>query len=153
MGHIPTATVGALAAVLTGLYFVLPEAVHFTLLVFIIAAWFLTAICWLAQKSADYMHKHGSHDEIKKKLIESPTSHTQMIEISAGDLEQTRIQLSSELEELKDTVKIKDSEIEKLKTEISNLKTLVEIEALKTELAHLKILAAQENSKRKTKRK
>jgi len=76
-----------------------------------------------------------------------------MVQISAGDLEQTRIQLSSELEELKYTVKIKDSEIEKLNTEISNLKTLVEIEALKTELAHLKILAAQENSKRKTKRK
>ena len=49
-------------------------------------------------------------------------------------------------------VKIKDNEIEKLKTEITNLKTLVEIEALKTELANLKILAAQENSKRKTKK-
>ena len=153
MGHIPTATVGALAAVLTGLYFVLPEAVHFTVLVFIIAAWFLTAICWLAQKSADYMHKHDSHDEIKKKLIDSTKSHTQMLQISAGELEETKVQLSSELEELKDTVKTKDREIEKLKTEISNLKTLVEIEALKTELAHLKILAAQENSKHKTKKK
>jgi hypothetical protein len=66
MGHIPTVTVGILAAVLTGLYFVLPGAVHFTVLVFIIAAWFLTAICWLAQKSADYVHKHGSHHEVKK---------------------------------------------------------------------------------------
>ena len=50
MGHIPTATVGALAAVLTGLYFVLPDAVHFTMSVFIIATWFLTAICWLHKK-------------------------------------------------------------------------------------------------------
>ncbi|MGI0082319.1 MAG: hypothetical protein ACREAF_03195 [Nitrosopumilaceae archaeon] len=65
MGHIPTVTVGALAVVLTGLYFVLPEALHFTLLVFITAAWFLVVICWLAQKSADYM-KRGSGHEVKK---------------------------------------------------------------------------------------
>ena len=75
-----------------------------------------------------------------------------MVQISAGDLEQTKIQLSTDLEDLKNRVKIKDKEIEKLKTEITNLKTLVEIEALKTELANLKILAAQENSKRKTKK-
>lgn len=68
MGHIPTATLGILAAVLTGLYFMLPDATHFTMLVFIIMAWFMTAICWLAQKSADYMHKHGSQHEVKKKL-------------------------------------------------------------------------------------
>ena len=114
MGHVPTATVGALAAVLTGLYFVLPDAVHFTMLVFITAAWFLTAICWLAQKSADYMHKYGSHNEIKKKLIENQS--IQMIQLSAGDLEQTKIQLSNDLEELQNRVKIKDNEIEKLKT-------------------------------------
>lgn len=150
MGHIPTATVGALAAVLTGLYFVLPDAVHFTMSVFIIAAWFLTIICWLAEKSADYMHKYGSHSEIKKKLTENQP--IQMVQISAGDLEQTKIQLSTDLEELQTRVEIKDKEIEKLKTEINNLKTLVEIEALKTELANLKILAAQENSKRKKKK-
>jgi ribosomal protein L29 len=63
------------------------------------------------------------------------------------------MQLSAELEELRDRVKIKDNEIEKLKTEITNLKTLVEIESLKTELAHLKMQAAQENSKRQTKKK
>lgn len=66
MGHIPTVTVGALAAILSGLYFVLPETLHFTLTVFITAAWFLVVICWLAQKSADYMHKHGSGHEVKK---------------------------------------------------------------------------------------
>ena len=150
MGHIPTATVGILAAVLTGLYFVLPDAVHFTVLVFIIAAWFLTIICWLAQKSADYMHKYGSHSEIKKKLTENKP--IQMNQISAEDLEQTKIQFSTDLEELKDSVKIKDNEIEKLKKEITNLKTLVEIESLRTELAHLKMLAAQENTKRKKKK-
>ena len=66
MGHIPTATVGALAAILTGLYFVLPDTLHFTLLVFIISSWFLVAICWLAQKSADYMRKHDPGHEVKK---------------------------------------------------------------------------------------
>jgi len=150
MGHVPTATVGALAAVLTGLYFVLPDAVHFTLLVFIIAAWFLTAICWLAQKSADYMHKYGSHNEIKKKLTENQVIQTS--QISAEVLEQTKIQFSTDLEDLKDRVKIKDNEIEKLKIEITNLKTLVEIESLRTELAHLKMLAAQENTKNKKKK-
>ena len=150
MGHVPTATVGALAAVLTGLYFVLPDAVHFTMLVFIIAAWFLTAICWLAQKSADYMHKYGSHNEIKKKLTENQVIQTS--QISAEDLEKTKTQFSTDLEELKDRVKIKDNEIEKLKIEITNLKTLVEIESLRTELAHLKILAAQENTKNRKKK-
>jgi len=150
MGHVPTATVGALAAVLTGLYFVLPDAVHFTMLVFIIAAWFLTAICWLAQKSADYMHKYGSHNEIKKKLTENQVIQTS--QISAEDLEQTKIQFSTDLEDLKDRVKIKDNEIEKLKIEITNLKTLVEIESLRTELAHLKMLAAQENTKNRKKK-
>ena len=150
MGHVPTATVGALAAVLTGLYFVLPDAVHFTMSVFIVAAWFLTAICWLAQKSADYMHKYGSHNEIKKKLTENQVIQTS--QISAEVLEQTKIQFSTDLEELKNRVKIKDNEIEKLKIEITNLKTLVEIESLRTELAHLKMLAAQENTKNKKKK-
>jgi len=150
MGHVPTATVGALAAVLTGLYFVLPDAVHFTVLVFIIAAWFLTAICWLAQKSADYMHKYGSPNEIKKKLTENQVIQTS--QISAEDLEQTKTQFSTDLEQLKDRVKIKDTEIEKLKIEITNLKTLVEIESLRTELAHLKMLATQENTKNRKKK-
>ena len=68
MGHIPTIVVACLASVLTGLYFVLPDVVHFTLIVFISAAWFLVAICWLAQKSADYMHKiGGGHEHEEKK--------------------------------------------------------------------------------------
>lgn len=76
-----------------------------------------------------------------------------MAQISGEKLEQSKMQLSAELEELRDRVKIKDNEIEKLKTEITNLKTLVEIESLKIEIAHLKMLAAQENSKRQTKKK
>ena len=44
---------------------------------------------------------------------------------------------------LRDTVKIKDTEIERLKQEIANLETLVQIESLKTELANLKMLASK----------
>jgi len=64
MGHIPTIVVGCLASALTILYFILPAAVHFTVLVFISAAWFLVAICWLAQKSADYMHTAEDHEHV-----------------------------------------------------------------------------------------
>jgi len=46
---------------------VLPDAVHFTMMVFIAASWFLVAICWLAQKSADYMHKYEGHEHIEEK--------------------------------------------------------------------------------------
>ncbi len=66
MGHIPTIVVTCLASALTGLYFVLPDAVHFAMIVFIAAAWFLAAICWLAQKSADYITKGGYGHEEKK---------------------------------------------------------------------------------------
>ena len=63
MGHTPTIVVTCLAVALTILYFILPDAVHFTVMVFITAAWFLVAICWLAQKSADYMHRYEGHED------------------------------------------------------------------------------------------
>ncbi len=65
------------------------------------------------------------------------------------NIKQAKNELSSELNDLKESVKLKDSEIERLNQEISNLQTLVQIESLKTELANLKMLA----SKRKTKNK
>ena len=153
MGHIPTVTVGALAAILSGLYFVLPETLHFTLTVFIVAAWFLVAICWLAQKSANYMHKHGSGQEVKKKLTEFSSHYSQTVPLSSDELHRARNQLMAELEELQDRVKIKDNEIENLKAEINNLKTIMQIEALKADLANLKMLATKENSKRKIRKK
>ncbi len=67
MGHIPTIVVACLAAALSGLYFVLPEQLHLTMTVFISASWFLVVICWLAEKSADYMHNMGSHKNEEKK--------------------------------------------------------------------------------------
>ncbi len=63
------------------------------------------------------------------------------------NIKQAKNKLSSELNDLKESMKLKDSEIERLNQEISNLQTLVQIESLKTELANLKMLA----SKRKTK--
>ena len=70
-------------------------------------------------------------------------------QVSIPGIKQIQIELSSELNDLKESVKLKDSEIERLNQEISNLQTLVQIESLKTELANLKMLA----SKRKTKNK
>src|SRR3989475_5043430 len=148
MGHIPTIVVICLASALTVLYFVLPDATHFAMTVFIAAAWFLAAICWLAQKSADYITKGGYGQEEKKKLIS--TSHNQQtVQVTSNQIKQAKVELGAELDELRNTVKNKDNEIESLKNEIASLQTLVQIQALKTELANLKTLAAKESSKRK----
>ncbi len=68
-------------------------------------------------------------------------------QVSFSKIKQAQNELSSELNDLKESMKLKDGEIERLNQEISNLQTLVQIESLKTELANLKMLA----SKRKTK--
>ena len=148
MGHIPTIVVTCLASALTLLYFVLPDATHFAMMVFVAAAWFLAIICWLAQKSADYITKGGYGHEEKKKLVNN-NSHQQTVQVSSNQIKQAKVALGAELDELRNTVKNKDSEIENLKNEIASLQTLVQIEALKTELANLKALAAKESSKRK----
>lgn len=148
MGHIPTIVVTCLASALTLLYFVLPNATHFAMIVFVAAAWFLAIICWLAQKSADYITKGGYGHEEKKKLVNN-NHNQQTVQVSSNQIKQAKVALGAELDELRNTVKNKDSEIENLKNEIANLQTLVQIEALKTDLANLKALAAKESSKRK----
>jgi DNA polymerase sigma len=70
-------------------------------------------------------------------------------QVSFTEIKQIQNKLSSELNDLKEYVKLKDSEIERLNQEISNLQTLVQIESLKTELANLKMLASQRKTKRK----
>ena len=65
------------------------------------------------------------------------------------EIKQIQNELSSELNDLKESVKLKDSEIERLNQEISNLQTLVQIESLKTELANLKMLASERKTKGK----
>ena len=58
-------------------------------------------------------------------------------------LKQIQDELSIELNEVKSSVELKYSEIERLNQEITNLKTLVQIESLKAELANLKILSSK----------
>ena len=155
--HLATVVTGVFAAVLTGLwpYFVgFAPILEFVFVITVPITWFLTFVCWISKKSTDYMHKsqtHVSHTE-KKSL-----SNTQTVQIYTSDGNQVSLteikaaqnELSGELNKLKETVKIKDSEIERLNQEISNLQTLVQIESLKTELANLKMLASERKTKTK----
>ncbi len=154
--HLATVTTGAFAAVLTGLwpYFIdFAPDMNTIFLISVPITWFLTLMCWLSQKSTDYMHKQApEHTNSKKKSL----SNTQTIvttttgnQVGLSNIKQIQNELSSELNDLKASMKLKDSEIERLNQEISNLQTLVQIESLKTELANLKMLA----SKRKTQNK
>ena len=89
------------------------------------------------------MHKHA-HSE-KKSLSNEQTiqATTAGSTVGLSDLKQIQNELTSDLNSLKESVKLKDSEIERLNQEISNLQTLVQIESLKTELANLKMLASK----------
>ena len=69
--------------------------------------------------------------------------------MTSSQLTQAKSELNIELGSLRSSLKDKDEEIESLKSEISNLHTLVQIEKLKVDLANLKALALKESSKRK----
>ena len=152
--HLATVVTGVFAAVLTALWFIMVPMFPILEFVFIMAVpitWFLVAMCWLAQKSADYAHTH-SHTE-KKSLSNTGSATVQVYTsdgklASANEIKEAKNELSDELNQLKDTVKLKDSEIERLKQEIANLQTLVQIESLKAELANLKMLASKEKSRK-----
>jgi len=65
--HLATLVCGVFALVLTFLWPMFVELSPVYDLVFILAVpimWFLTAVCFVAQRSADYMH--GSHKPSKK---------------------------------------------------------------------------------------
>jgi len=153
--HLATIVTGVFAAVLTGLwpYFVdFAPILNFVFIMAVPITWFLTFTCWISQKSTDYMHKYApshSHNE-KKSLSNLQTIQTTTTsnQVSLSDIKQVQSELSTELNNLKESVKIKDSEIERLNQEISSLQTLVQIESLKTELANLKTLASKQNSKK-----
>ena len=70
-------------------------------------------------------------------------------QVGLAEIKIAQNELSKELNKLKETVKLKDSEIDRLNQEISNLQTLVQIESLKTELANLKMLASGNKNKNK----
>jgi len=146
--HLATIVTGAFAVVLTGLWAPMVDYAPILNFVFIMAVsitWFLTLTCWLAQKSTDYISNHPHHPVHQKKSL----SNTQTIQVlttnqvNLSEIKQIQDELSAELNELKSSVELKDSEIERLNQEISNLQTLVQIESLKAELANLKILSSK----------
>lgn len=142
--HLATVVVGCFAAFLTAMYFYMPPALGPLLMVSFIVTWFLTFICWIAQKSADYAHRYGSgysHTE-KKSSIRIAQSGNLVSEVSS-----LKDMFTAELNEIKDQIKLKDEEINKLRMQIANLETQVQIEALKAELANLKALAAKARKK------
>ena len=96
------------------------------------------------------MHNHApSHSEstslVSTQIIETTTTGNQ---VGLSEIKQIQNELSAELNNVKESVKIKDSEIERLHQEISNLETRVQIESLKTELANLKMLASARKTKK-----
>jgi hypothetical protein len=152
--HLATLVTGVFAAVLTGLWPYFVDFAPILNLVFMIAVpitWFLTFTCWISQKSTDYMHNHApSHGE-KKSLsnIQTIQTTTTGSQVSILEIKQIQNELSLELNNVKESVKLKDSEIERLNQEILNLETRVQIESLKTELANLKMLASGSKTKSK----
>lgn len=149
--HLATVVTGVFATILTGLwpYFVdFAPILNFVFTMAVPITWFLTFTCWISQKSTDYMHKsktHISHNE-KKSLSNLQTTQIYSSDgkqVSSTEIKLAQNELSGELKKLKETVKLKESEIERLNQEISNLHTLVQIESLKTELANLKMLASK----------
>ncbi|RNJ74632.1 MAG: hypothetical protein EB828_06700 [Nitrosopumilus sp. D6] len=138
--HLATVTTGVFAAVLTVLWQYFADTTPILNLIFLMAVpitWFLTLMCWLAQKSTDYVHSHGSEKKSSNQTVMTADGQ------SVPEIRQIQSDLASELAEIKKTVKLKDGEIERLNQEISNLQTLVQIESLKTELANLKMLASK----------
>ncbi len=78
-------------------------------------------------------------------------SNTQTIvttssQVNVSEIKQIQNKLSSELNDLKESVKLNAGEYTRLNQEISNLQTLVQIESLKTELANLKMLASKRDT-------
>lgn len=151
--HLATIVTGIFAAILTALwpYFVdFAPILNFVFLMAVPITWFLTFTCWISQKSTDYMHKHAPSHSEKKSLSNSQTIQTTTTsQVNLLEIKQIQNELLLELNNVKESVKLKDSEIERLNQEISNLETLVQIESLKTELANLKMLASGKKTKSK----
>ena len=152
--HLATLVTGVFAAVLTGLWPYFVDFAPILNLIFMIAVpitWFLTFTCWISQKSTDYMHNHAPSHSEKKSLsnIQTIQTTTTGSQISISEIKQIQNELSLELNNVKESVKLKDSEIERLNQEILNLETRVQIESLKTELANLKMLASGSKTKSK----
>jgi len=149
--HLATVVTGIFAAVLTGLWPLMVDfapVLDFIFLMAVPITWFLTLMCWLSQWSTDYVHKQNPHATSEKKSLNKPLQVAQVYtangkQASQNEIKEAKTELTEDLNSLKETVKIRDDEIERLNQEISNLQTLVQIESLKTELANLKMLASK----------
>ncbi len=64
---IPTIMTTCLAIAMTIMYFIMPDATKQIFIVFSTISWFLVAICWLALKSTQYMHRLEGHEHEEKK--------------------------------------------------------------------------------------
>lgn len=147
--HLATLVMGVFAAVLSGLwpYFNgFAPVLDFIFLMAVPISWFLVVVLWLAQVSTNYMHPSGSehaHDDAQPTVVHA--SEEGAVESTVDQVRAARAELTGELEELKNNIKMKDSEIDNLKKQIENLETRVEIESIRAELANLRSLAARED--------
>ena len=135
--HLATLVCGVFAAVLTGLWPLFVDFAPVLNIVFLMAVpitWFLVVICWLAQKSTDYVHN-------SKHKPASANPKTAKPELTLDEIKRISKELTQDLNDVRDHVKIKDEEILRLRHEIANLNTMVQIETLKSELANLKSMA------------
>ena len=136
--HLATIVTGAFALVLTGIWAPMVDFAPDLNFVFIMAVsitWFMVLTCWLSQKSVDYANNHSHAHEVhqKKSLSNTQTVQVEIPKpINLSEIKQIQNELSGELNELKSSVELKDSEIERLNQEILNLQTLVQIESLKS---------------------
>ncbi|MEK0381992.1 MAG: hypothetical protein QQN48_03000 [Nitrosopumilus sp.] len=66
--NLATLVTGIFAAVLSGLWYLFLDFAPITNFIFMMAVpitWFLTFMCWIVQKGADYSHKYSA-DMVKK---------------------------------------------------------------------------------------
>lgn len=150
--QLATLVTGVFAAVLTGvwLYFIeFAPDLNFIFIMAVSITWFMVFTCWISQKSTDYVHNQTSAHSEKKSLNNTQTIETVTTgsQVSFSEIKEIQNELTLELNNVKEIVKLKDSEIERLNQEILNLETLVQIESLKTELANLKMLASGKKPK------
>lgn len=152
--HLATVATGAFAAVLTGLwpwFLGFAPVLNFVFVMAVTITWFLTFACWFSQRSADYVKSLNAEHAVHQEAMHengTKTGATVQTYRSNGSITEPKLNeektiLSTELDELRDTVRIQDSEIERLRKEITNLQTRVQVESLRAELANIKAMAAK----------
>ena len=144
--HLATAVTAAFAVALSILWLVLVPIFPILEFIFIMAVpimWFLVVMCWMAQKSADYAHRYHAEKKSLTSSTIAPVTIPRSEPTQAEIIKDAKAELEKDLEKMKDALKMKDAEIDHLRREIANLRTLIEIEALRSELAKLKMLASR----------